>query len=178
MEDEYEEDDRFYGRGYGHGAGRGYAMHGMMHSHGMGKSGRFRTGFGLRYFILAVTAKGKATGGEIANSIEEISNGNWRPGPGSIYMMLKNMVEEGYLQVEETEGKKYYKITEEGRKLINNSWFPFKSVMGLERRSSAEESISIIEDAAQSLLDSDAKLGENESARITKIISLLGKLVQ
>jgi DNA-binding PadR family transcriptional regulator len=184
-EGEYKEDNRFYGNRNSHGNGAGaYGMHmygmrgsGRMHDK-MHFGSRSRIGFGLRYFILAVTAKGKATGAEIANSIEEMSSGNWRPGPGSIYIMLKNMVEEGYLQLEESDDKKYYKITGEGKKLIDESWFPFKDMLGFGRKSNVEENISIMEDAAQSLLDKKDKISEGSIARIKKVKAILDKLVQ
>ena len=46
--------------------------------------------------------------------LEEESKGYYRPSPGSVYPTLQMLEDEGYVTVEEQDGKKIYTITDEG----------------------------------------------------------------
>lgn len=48
----------------------------------------------LRVYILTTLSRGPATGYEIMQRIEEKTEGAWRPGPGTIYPLLKSLVRE------------------------------------------------------------------------------------
>ena len=50
---------------------------------------------GLRMGVLSILARGPKNGAEIMNSIEEMSQGWWRPSPGSIYPLLESLLQEG-----------------------------------------------------------------------------------
>jgi len=151
-------EEEYFGRGMGMGGRFG------MHRHGMGiMQKQFgRHGFGLRYFILAVLNEGRATGAEIAKRIGEISNHYWRPSP--VYFFLKEMSDDGYIEVEEEDGKKYYKITEEGKEIIDSTWFPFKNIIKRDAVAELEALADYIVDKKETLSDSDIgkikKLGE------------------
>ncbi|MEM2663238.1 MAG: PadR family transcriptional regulator, partial [Metallosphaera sp.] len=43
-------------------------------------------------------------------------NGVYKPSPGSLYPVLKNLIREGLVKVEERDGKKVYSLTDEGLK--------------------------------------------------------------
>lgn len=126
-----------FGEGFGRGMHLGYggAHHGMRGHTGRG----FRAGFGLKYFILAILREGKATGADISRRIEEMSNYYWRPSPGSLYFMLRELSDNSFVEVEEEEGKKYYKITEAGKEIIENAWFPFRSIINKDLAQRLEE---------------------------------------
>jgi DNA-binding PadR family transcriptional regulator len=49
-------------------------------------------------YILAVLSKAPATGYDVMQSIEERTEGAWRPGPGTIYPLLKELMREGLLK--------------------------------------------------------------------------------
>jgi DNA-binding PadR family transcriptional regulator len=66
------------------------------------------------WFQNAVLSDGRATGAEITRRIEEMSNYYWHPLQGSIYLLLKDLARDGYIEIEEENGNKYYKITKEG----------------------------------------------------------------
>jgi DNA-binding PadR family transcriptional regulator len=51
----------------------------------------------LRIYILTVLSRGPATGYEIMQLIEEKTDGGWRPGPGTVYPLLKSLVREKLL---------------------------------------------------------------------------------
>ncbi len=146
----------------------GRGMHlGMQHHMDMGH-GRIRRGFGLKYFILAILSKGKATGAEITKKIEETSNYYWRPSPGSIYMILKEMSDDNLIKSKEEDGKKYYEITEEGKEILDNAWFPFKEFISREPALELEQSI-------RKVIESKNMLGEEEKKRILSLIDDLKK---
>lgn len=48
----------------------------------------------LRIYILTTLSRGPATGYEIMQRIEEKTDGAWRPGPGTVYPLLKGLVRE------------------------------------------------------------------------------------
>ena len=161
-------EENYFGRGMGMGRGFG---RGMGTGRGFGTRGRRmdtmqrqfgRHGFGLRYFILAVLNEGKATGAEIAKRIEEISNYYWRPSPGSLYLFLKEMSDDGYIEVEEDDGKKYYKITKEGREIIDSTWFPFKSII-------KRDIVAELEGLADYIVEKRGTLSESDIEKIKKL---------
>jgi DNA-binding PadR family transcriptional regulator len=60
-------------------------------------------------------SRGPKNGAEIMNSIEDMTQGWWRPSPGSIYPLLESLVQEGLIK-KAPDGK--YELTEESRKEI------------------------------------------------------------
>jgi DNA-binding PadR family transcriptional regulator len=169
--DEYNEQYFGFGRsgmhGYGSGMHRMGSGMGMGRGYGMGRRG-FRAGFGLKYFILAVLSDGRATGAEITRRIEEKSNYYWHPSQGSIYLLLKDLARDGYIEIEEENGNKYYKITKEGKEIIDNSWFPFRDLV-------KNDPISMLEEAASRL--EHEKISSNDIARIRKIRDQLNSII-
>jgi DNA-binding PadR family transcriptional regulator len=71
----------------------------------------------LRLYILSQLVSGKVTGYGIMSAIEEKTEGAWRPGPGTIYPVLKGFVREDLARVSKT-GRKpatiSYSITAKG----------------------------------------------------------------
>lgn len=47
--------------------------------------------------------------------LEEKSRGLWRPSPGSVYPLLQLLEEEDMVVSHETDGKKVYELTDQGR---------------------------------------------------------------
>ncbi len=68
----------------------------------------------LKFVILRLISERPMHGYEVMKALEEESKGYYRPSPGSVYPTLQMLEDEGYLTVEEKEGKKIYTITEEG----------------------------------------------------------------
>ncbi|MGC9118842.1 MAG: PadR family transcriptional regulator [Thermoproteus sp.] len=75
---------------------------------------------GLRYIILRILAsRSPLTGAQIAEEIERMTWGLWRPSPGSIYPALAQLEAEGLIRVARVDGpKKYYELTDEGRRYL------------------------------------------------------------
>ncbi|EFV14899.2 PadR family transcriptional regulator [Segniliparus rugosus] len=101
----------FVGPGWGgapHGRGRGRGHKRRHHGHD-------RRNFDLRAAILTLLAEEPLHGYELMRRISERSNGAWRPSPGSIYPALAKLRDEGFVLIEEQDGRKTAKLTEAGR---------------------------------------------------------------
>ena len=70
---------------------------------------------GLRTWILFVLETGPKNGVEIMDAMQTMSQGIWKPSPGSVYPMLASMAEEGLIK--EVEDRKY-QITPQGKEEI------------------------------------------------------------
>ena len=68
----------------------------------------------LKFVILRLISKRPMHGYEVMKALEEESKGYYRPSPGSVYPTLQMLQDEGYVTVEEQEGKKIYTITDAG----------------------------------------------------------------
>jgi len=70
---------------------------------------------GVRYLVLDVLAERERHGYEVIQAIEERSGGVYRPSPGVVYPTLQLLEELGHAKLNESEGRKVYAITDEGR---------------------------------------------------------------
>ena len=52
----------------------------------------------LSLLVLAILADGEAHGYSIMKSIEDLTNGSWRPTPGSLYPLLISLENEGLIE--------------------------------------------------------------------------------
>ncbi len=72
----------------------------------------------LGLLVMAVLAsRGEAHGYEIMKSIEEITEGKWRPAPGSLYPLLMSLESEGLIECRSVGGgrvRKVCRLTREG----------------------------------------------------------------
>jgi DNA-binding PadR family transcriptional regulator len=75
---------------------------------------------GLRMWILSILASSPKNGAEIMDEIEEMSQGWWRPSPGSIYPLLNELEKDGYVKKLE-DGR--YELTEKSKSEIG--WSPW-----------------------------------------------------
>jgi DNA-binding PadR family transcriptional regulator len=77
----------------------------------------------LRLYVLHRLSMKPAHGYDLLQEIETKTEGAWRPGAGSIYPILKELVRDGYIKAESSKktGKRIYHITREGRQLLQRS---------------------------------------------------------
>lgn len=70
------------------------------------------------YTLFLLSKNNKMYGKEILDTIMSLTNENvWKPSHGTLYPLLQEMIKQGFIQEDSTEGcKKYYNITELGRK--------------------------------------------------------------
>ena len=71
---------------------------------------------GLRTWILLILMKDPKNGAEIMDSMESGSSGWWRPSPGSVYPMLKQLLDEKLVKKRTEDGR--YEITSQGREEV------------------------------------------------------------
>ena len=69
----------------------------------------------VRAAVLALLAEKPMHGYQIIQEIGDRSGGAWKPSPGSVYPTLQLLSDEGLITAEESNGRKTYSLTEEGR---------------------------------------------------------------
>ncbi|HWI31380.1 MAG TPA: PadR family transcriptional regulator [Microbacterium sp.] len=69
----------------------------------------------VRSAVIALLAEKPMHGYQIIAEIEERSGGAWKPSPGSVYPTLQLLADEGLVRAEESNGRKTYSLTDEGR---------------------------------------------------------------
>lgn len=74
---------------------------------------------GLRRWILYIVRDSPKSGAEIMDVMEANLQGWWRPSPGSIYPLLKNLVKEGVLSRSQDDK---YSLTASGREEVDHPW--------------------------------------------------------
>ncbi len=70
----------------------------------------------VRAAVLALLSDEPMYGSQIIHQVEERSGGAWKPSPGSVYPTLQLLVDEGLIDSKESDGRKTYSLTDEGRK--------------------------------------------------------------
>ena len=89
------------------------------HRHGYGRhfgrgGPRARRG-DVRAAVLALLKERPMHGYEMIQELDERTGGVWRPSAGSIYPTLQLLEDEGLIHGEESEGKRRFELTDEGR---------------------------------------------------------------
>ncbi|MEJ2186024.1 MAG: PadR family transcriptional regulator [Gemmatimonadota bacterium] len=90
------------------------------------RGGRGRRGHGrvfergdLKYMVLALLEEKAMHGYEVMQRLEDESGGYYSASPGSVYPVLQMLQDQGYVDSEEVEGKRVYRITESGRAFLD-----------------------------------------------------------
>ena len=114
--------------GSARGSGQGWPMGGLweameqLRGQFEQKGGGTRMGRGdVRTAVLALLAEQPMHGYQIIQQIEERSGGSWKPSPGSVYPTLQLLADEGLIRAEESNGRKTYSLTEEGRQVADSA---------------------------------------------------------
>ncbi|MEO8966202.1 MAG: PadR family transcriptional regulator [Solirubrobacteraceae bacterium] len=98
-----------FGAGDFGGAGFGHSPRGR----GRGR-GRARRG-DVRLALLRLLGEEPRNGYQLMQTIEERSDGRWRPSPGSVYPTLAQLEDEGLVRSTESDGARHFAITDAGR---------------------------------------------------------------
>ncbi|PVX24354.1 MAG: hypothetical protein CW716_10260 [Candidatus Bathyarchaeum sp.] len=74
----------------------------------------------LRFYVFKLLKEKPLSGSEIMEDIEQLTGGQWKPSPGSVYPLLTWLKENGYAEElpREVSGIKRYTLTETGRKFF------------------------------------------------------------
>lgn len=114
---------------------------------------RGRKGGDVRAAALLLLDEAPAHGYHLIQQIAERSEGSWSPSPGSIYPVLQQLEDEGFIAFERIDGRKTATLTAEGKAYVEANrealGEPWKSDQ-LGRHTSAEG--AALAEAAKSLL--------------------------
>lgn len=69
----------------------------------------------VRTAVLVLLGEEPMHGYQIIRQIEDRSGGSWKPSAGSVYPTLQLLTDEGLISAEESNGRKTYTLTDEGR---------------------------------------------------------------
>lgn len=103
------------GGGFGRGGFGGHGGGGF--PFGRGPAPKVKRG-DVRAAALSLLAEEPRNGYQIIQAIAEKSGGVWRPGSGSVYPALQQLEDEGLVRTEEVDGKRRYKLTDEGKAYV------------------------------------------------------------
>lgn len=108
----------------------------------------------VRTAVLALLAEQPMHGYQIIHEIEERSGGSWKPSAGSVYPTLQLLADEGLISAEESNGRKIYSLTEEGRAAVADAdtsapWEATASTSGHGHAALPKAGIELAQAAAQ-----------------------------
>jgi DNA-binding PadR family transcriptional regulator len=94
----------------------------------------------VRPLILAVLHDQPMHGYQVMQELEQRTGGRWRPSAGTIYPTLQQLEDEGLVRIEDAEGRKVYRLTDEGRAvaeaspLTRHPWFDKRADESMDLR--------------------------------------------
>lgn len=100
--------------------------------------------------VLEALADGPKRGYEVIRAIRDRFHGLYSPSPGAIYPTLQLLEDEGLVTAEVVEGKKVYRITEEGRRFLEERRERAQALLEKGRKVMGAEAAELM-DAARSL---------------------------
>jgi DNA-binding PadR family transcriptional regulator len=106
----------------------------------------------VRTAVLALLAEKPMHGYQLIQEIQERSGGAWKPSPGSVYPTLQLLNDEGLITAEESNGRKTYSLTPEGRAAADAAgpWeAPAARESGGHRSALAKSGMELAQAAAQ-----------------------------
>jgi DNA-binding PadR family transcriptional regulator len=86
-----------------------------------GRGGRRRRRGDVRAAILLLVEEEPRNGYGLMQEIEERSDGEWRPSPGSVYPTLAQLTDEGLIAERDEAGRKSFELTAEGKTFVEGN---------------------------------------------------------
>jgi DNA-binding PadR family transcriptional regulator len=125
----------------------------------------------VRAAVLALLAENPMHGYQIIHEIEERSGGAWKPSPGSVYPTLQLLADEGLVAATESNGRKTYSLTDEGRQVADAA--ADKSAPW-EAQGAAHGGKSALPKAGLDLAQAAAQVGRTGTAeQVTQAVAVL-----
>jgi DNA-binding PadR family transcriptional regulator len=95
----------------------------------------------VRAAILDVLAGDELNGYQVIQQIADRTGGAWRPSPGSVYPTIQQLEDEGLVTGSEAGGRRLLRLTDEGRRYVEEhademaaTWAPFERAAADEPR--------------------------------------------
>ncbi|MCS7145639.1 MAG: PadR family transcriptional regulator [Nitrososphaerota archaeon] len=102
----------------------------------------------IRLIILETLRSGPKRGYEVIKSIREMFGGWYTPSPGAVYPTLQWLEDEGLVESETTgDGKRRYRITEEGLKFLREREEQLTAFREKCRRATSIEGLELLDSA-------------------------------
>jgi DNA-binding PadR family transcriptional regulator len=113
---------------------------------GFGAFGKRR---GLRQWILVILQREPKNGAELMDSMESMSQGWWRPSPGSVYPVLEELATEGVVRKRD-DGR--YELTAKGQEASDwtAGWFGGRARTAKEVVDEVASYVAYLEDLSKS----------------------------
>lgn len=128
----------------------------------------------VRAGILALLAEEPRNGYQIIQELGQRSNGAWRPSPGSIYPALQQLEDEGLIRAEEVDGKKAFRLTDEGRAYVeahrDEVAAPWEAMAG-SMRDEARELVGLIQQVSMAAMQVLRTGNPRQAAEARKVLN-------
>jgi DNA-binding PadR family transcriptional regulator len=125
---------------------------------------------GLRTWVLVMLKKKPRNGAELMDEMEGMSQGWWRPSPGSVYPLLEELTKEGLIQ-RRSDGR--YELTAKADEDLGWAGFPFGGPAGGR---SFESTVREMGDQLSYLEDTLASSPEEVEPARAKLEELRGRI--
>lgn len=128
---------------------------------------------GLRMVIVRMLAGSPKNGAELMDEIEKMTQGWWRPSPGSIYPVLEQLASEGVIKKRD-DGK--YELTDSAQNEMEWSFGP-----SFRKKRSVDEMIDEVSGFVsylEELGESDPKQAEEYREKLVKLADRLASLAK
>jgi DNA-binding PadR family transcriptional regulator len=124
-------------------------------------------------WVLSLLGRSPKNGAELMNAIEDMSQGWWRPSPGSIYPLLESMQAEGLIN-KLPDGR--YELTEKSKKEIE--WAPWGSRSRPEGVDSVLNDLGGLVSYLEDVSKSDPAKVSAQSEKIRELTERLTRVVR
>jgi DNA-binding PadR family transcriptional regulator len=170
------EDPSFTRRRHGGWGGFGGPWGGPGGPWGGGPRGRGRRRRGdVRIALLLLLAEEPRNGYQLMQTLEERSEGSWRPSPGSVYPALSQLEDEGFVRSVQSDSGRTFEITDAGREHLAERgderapWEPAEDEVDRDTYRSFGKAIASTAKAAAQVAQ------EGDEAQLARAIELLAE---
>jgi DNA-binding PadR family transcriptional regulator len=95
----------------------------------------------VRAAILSLLSEKSLNGYQIMQELEQRSRGSWRPSPGAVYPALQQLEDEGLVQADSSTSGRVYRLTEAGRKYVQEHAEEFTAPWEVGNQPACDESV-------------------------------------
>lgn len=119
----------FNSNDWGFGAWANCCGPGVFGFGGLGPKRRMKKG-DLKFILLRLLADEPMHGYELIRRLEEESRGLYSPSPGSVYPTLQLLEDQGLVSSQQSDGKRVYRITDDGRAFVEQHASRTRDIFG------------------------------------------------
>lgn len=106
----------------------------------------------FKYIVLYLLEKKPMSGYDIIKELEKLLRNTYIPSPGLVYPTLEMLEEAGYIISEKSNGKKIYRLTDEGKKILDERREEIIDILEYMKEQSISDEIHDIGDAVKKLM--------------------------